>query len=99
MTFQAHYTKLLTNEEPDLRPTAKEVLEGEIFCTKDQIILSLRKDKSRDQDRISDLERQLRELTKENEKLKSQHKESSSSVIHPVLQIVCSKCENVEELD
>ena len=41
---QTRYIELMTSENPAVRPSTKSMLSGELFLTKDQVILDMRKE-------------------------------------------------------
>lgn len=56
---QAEYIKLMTNENPEFRPSVNSMLSGELFNSKDQIIEELKKRDTQNQVEIERLKKLL----------------------------------------
>lgn len=69
---QTQYIENMTNENPEMRPSVKELLSGELFYSKDQIIKDLQKEVKESQKKVKEIQK---ESQKEIEKLKKMLKE------------------------
>ncbi|XP_052817103.1 eukaryotic translation initiation factor 2-alpha kinase 1-like [Mya arenaria] len=58
---QTKYIKLATCENPEIRPSAKEMLNSELFISKDQIIENLKHREEKHMKEIAELRAQLKE--------------------------------------
>jgi len=67
--IQTKYIESMTNENPEVRPTVQEMLSGELFLSKDQIIKDLRKKDSESQTEIEKLKQEVKDKNQLIEKL------------------------------
>uniref|UniRef100_A0A3B5ANJ7 Eukaryotic translation initiation factor 2-alpha kinase 1 n=1 Tax=Stegastes partitus TaxID=144197 RepID=A0A3B5ANJ7_9TELE len=56
------YITKLTSEEPSVRPTASELLQSELFCSKDTVIHGLQRRVEEQEEEIMQLRRQISQL-------------------------------------
>ncbi|KAF0025238.1 hypothetical protein F2P81_022119 [Scophthalmus maximus] len=56
------YIMQLTSKEPSVRPTASQLLQSELFCTKDMVIHGLERRVEEQEEEIMQLRRQLSRL-------------------------------------
>lgn len=66
---QTKYIELMTNDNPEVRPSVKTMLSGELFLSKDQIIEDFRKREIENQKEIERLKAELKEKDRTIEKL------------------------------
>ncbi|KAM7371030.1 hypothetical protein PAMP_010532 [Pampus punctatissimus] len=58
----AKYIMKLTSKEPSVRPTASQLLESELFCSKDMVIHGLQRKVEEQEEEIIQLRRQISQL-------------------------------------
>lgn len=66
---QTKYITLMTNDNPEVRPSVKAMLTGELFLSKDQIIEDLRRKDAQSQKEIERLKEEIKEKDKLIQKL------------------------------
>lgn len=59
--IQTHYIDLMTNANPENRPSAKSMLNGEMFLTKEQVIDDIRKENERLKKELVEKDRMIAE--------------------------------------